>query len=164
MLCKCSTTCWLLPTLAACLCCRTLVGSYLLCGFVRADCALLCCAVLVVLQYSRCSLSACLPCRTLIGAYLLSGVCGLIALCCAVLVLLQYSRWSTTTWYIKMPTKAKNWKTMSLPKHAAKGKDSLASSRKRRYLSGGAERPDRCQRSQLKKKDKVSIYRHAVTA
>ena len=46
---------WLSPTLFVCLRCRTLIGTYLLGGFVRADCA-----VLAVLQYHhRCSTTTC---------------------------------------------------------------------------------------------------------
>ena len=47
---KCSTTCWLEPTLSACLRCRALVGAYLLCclcGVTAMCCAVLCCVVLV---------------------------------------------------------------------------------------------------------------------
>ena len=51
---KCSTTCWLSPTLSACLRCRAMVGTYFgaLC---RADCALLCAVYAVVArrQYAR---------------------------------------------------------------------------------------------------------------
>ena len=48
--------CWLSPTPSACLRCRTLIGTCLLYGFVRADFAVLCCVVLTVLKYSsRCS-------------------------------------------------------------------------------------------------------------
>ena len=47
---KCTTTCWLTSTLSACLRRRTLIGTYLRCGFVRADA--LCCVVLAVVQYS----------------------------------------------------------------------------------------------------------------
>ena len=54
MLYKCSMTCWPSPTLSACLRRGALIGMYLLCGFVGADCA-----VLAVLRYSsnsgRCS-------------------------------------------------------------------------------------------------------------
>ena len=54
---------------------------YLPSRFLRTDYAVLC-AVLAVLQYSRCSLFACLRCRTLV-TYLL---CGFVwANCCAVL-------------------------------------------------------------------------------
>ena len=44
--------CWLSPTLSASLRCRILIGTHLtaLCGLIA-----LCCAVLTVLQYSRCS-------------------------------------------------------------------------------------------------------------
>ena len=34
--------CWLSPSLCACLRCRTLIGIYLPCGFVRAAWAVLC--------------------------------------------------------------------------------------------------------------------------
>jgi len=38
-------------SLSACLRCRTLVGTYLLCGCVRADCAVLCCACGIAIYY-----------------------------------------------------------------------------------------------------------------
>ena len=43
---KCSTTCWLQSTLSACLRCRVLIGTYLLCclcGLTALCCAVLCC-------------------------------------------------------------------------------------------------------------------------
>ena len=44
-LCKCSTTCWLTPTLSSCLRCRALTGRVLALLLVRVNGAVLCCAV-----------------------------------------------------------------------------------------------------------------------
>ena len=99
--------CWLSPTLSACLRYRTLMGTYSLCGFVRAYCAvLLCCAMLAVLQYSsRWSLPDCLRCRTLIGTYLLCGFVradsAVLRFACGTAALLRVDRCSTTVLHKK---------------------------------------------------------------
>ena len=83
-------------------------------------------------------------------------------LCCACgAAIIQQRRPSTTTCSTmvkkKRPTKkAKRMKNMALLKHTGneKEKDSPASNIRRRCLSGSCERPDRYQRSLLRKKDK----------
>ena len=61
----------------------------------------------------------------------------------------------------KKQHKSTNWESMALLKHTGsekKGKHSPASSGRKRYLSKSSERPGRCQRSPLRKKDKNYVY------
>ena len=119
--------------------------------------------------YSRCSLSACLRFRTLIGTYL---ICAFVRACCAVLccavpAVLQCSRCSTATcsYMAQKGRRKQKIGKYGFAKHNKTGKDSPTSNRRRHCLGGSSERPDRCQRSPLRKKYKASLYvRHCSTA
>ena len=112
--------------------CRTLIGTSLLCGFVWIDCVVRCCAVV------------CLRCSLLVLQYNYR----------------RYCRRSTTTCLYMVPRKGpQNAKKGNMAhiftkiKIIRKERDLPACNRSRRCLSGSSERPGRCERSLLRKKD-----------